>query len=116
LACEHLGRDVTLVSPDGVPDAYRFLPECERIRTAAEEAFDLSIGVDADGSHRLGSAEAAVLAAPRVIDIDHHTGPSPYGDLQLVDPTAAATGELVAALLDELHVPLSRAIADCLMA
>src|SRR5262249_45304255 len=72
LGCMALGKRVVMVSPDGVPDAYRFLPLWECVATAAEGEFDLGIGVDADGSARLGSAQAAVLAAPQVIDLDHH--------------------------------------------
>jgi len=51
-----------------------------------------------------------------VIDIDHHTGPAPYGDLALVDPSAAATGEIILELLDTLGAELTREIAVCLMA
>jgi phosphoesterase RecJ-like protein len=51
-----------------------------------------------------------------VIDIDHHTGPDPFGQVQLVDRTAAATGELVLNLLQELGVTISPEIACCLMA
>ena len=43
--------------------------------------WDLAIGLDADGSDRLGSAEAVVTAQRRVLDVDHHTG-EPYGDLR----------------------------------
>jgi phosphoesterase RecJ-like protein len=115
LGCEQLGKSVVLLSPDGVPERYRFLPTWERVVTAAEATFDLAVGVDADGRERLGSAETAVLGTPCVIDIDHHTGPEPFGDIQWVEPTAAATGELVARLLDTLEVPFTREIACCLM-
>ena len=37
--------------------------------TAAEGSFDVGIGVDADGSDRLGSAEAIVRGAPVVIPL-----------------------------------------------
>jgi phosphoesterase RecJ-like protein len=116
LGCHRLGKEVILLSPDGVPATYRFLPQWQRVVTAASGPVDLAIGVDADGSDRLGSAEAAVLAAPLVIDIDHHTGPDPFGDVRLVDPTAAATGELVLALLDALSVSLDQEMAVCLLA
>src|SRR5687767_10624303 len=67
LGLEGLGKRVQAVSPDGVPELYRFLPSWERVRTLAEGPFDLGIGLDADGSDRLGSAEAAVLTCPVVI-------------------------------------------------
>jgi bifunctional oligoribonuclease and PAP phosphatase NrnA len=116
LGLEALGKRVQPISQDGVPPLYRFLPQWQRIRSEATESCDLGIGLDADGSDRLGTAEAPVLACPVVIDIDHHTGPDPFGDVRLVDPTAAATGELVYHLLQELSVPLTRDIAVCLLA
>ena len=113
---EQLGKSVQAISPDGVPSLYRFLPGWEEVRTAAASPVELAIGLDADGSDRLGSAEATVLAAPVVIDIDHHTGPDPFGQVQVVDRTAAATGELVLNLLQELGVTVTPQIACCLMA
>jgi phosphoesterase RecJ-like protein len=115
LGLEQLGKRVTAVSPDGVPDGYRFLPQWHRVQTTAEGNWDLAIGLDADGSDRLGSAEAVVLAQPLVIDIDHHTGPDPYGQIRLVDRTAAATGELIYHLLKALGTPISVQIATCLL-
>lgn len=116
LACEELGKRVAFVSPDGVPALYRFLPHSDRVRTSPDGAFDIAIGLDADGAHRLGAAESAVMSAPFVIDIDHHTGPRPFGNLQIVEPTAAATGELVYKLICELGTAVTPEIATCLMA
>ena len=116
LACERLGKQATRVSVDGVPEMYARLPSADRVvRMPPPGPFDLAIGVDADGPDRLGAAEAAILSCPDVIDIDHHTGADRYGSLQLIDPTAAATGELVFDLIRELAVPLDREIAECLM-
>lgn len=113
---ERLGKQVDAVSQDGVPSLYRFLPGSERVLTEARGPYDAAIGLDADGSDRLGSVEAAVLEAPITIDLDHHTGPDPFGEVQVVDPTAAATGELVFDLLIELGVEPDREIAECLLA
>lgn len=111
-----------MVSPDGVPDHCAFIPGADRVVTAVEAgpdavpAFDLGIGLDADGSGRLGIAEPMVLGAATVLDIDHHVGAQRYGQIQLVDPTAAATGELVYALLLALGARISAPIAEALMA
>lgn len=111
-----LGKQVLPISPDGVPDTYRFLSGWERVATAPSGDCDVAIGLDADGSNRLGPVEKAILAAPLVIDIDHHGGPHHYGHLNHVDVTAAATGELVFALLQELRVEITPSIARNLMA
>src|SRR5438270_4226883 len=107
LACEQLGKQATRVSVDGVPELYASLPSADRVVTVASAGpYDLGIGVDADGSDRLGAAEPVILSCPSVIDIDHHTGADRYGSIQLIDSTAAATGELVFDLTRELGVPL----------
>jgi phosphoesterase RecJ-like protein len=117
LALESLGRQVVMLSPDGVPDHCAFIPGSDRVlRASPTHEFDLGIGLDADGSDRLGSAEAIVLGAPLVIDVDHHVGAERYGQIRLVDPTAAATGELVYDLLLAIGAPLTPEIATGLMA
>lgn len=115
LGLEQLGKQVVAASADGVPEAYRFLSGWERVVTSPGGSWDVGIGLDADGSDRLGALEALILAQPVVIDIDHHTGPDPFGHVQLVDCTAAATGELVYELLRELDVRITPEIAVCLM-
>jgi len=116
LGLERLGKSVQAVSQDGVPEMYRFLPGWERVLTEPTGPCDVAIGLDADGSDRLGRSEAAVLAAPVVIDLDHHTGPDPFGSIQVVDPSVASTGELVFELIVELGVALDADIATCLLA
>lgn len=116
LGLKQLGKEVRAVSPDGVPAAYRFLPGWEDVSNTVKGSFELAIGLDADGSDRLGPAESALLAQPLVIDLDHHTGPDPFGHIQVVDPTAAATGELVYELLRVLGVSITPEIAANLQA
>lgn len=117
LGLEQLGKEVTALSPDGVPPLYRFLPQWERVtHQLPERSFDMAIGMDADGSDRLGPAEPLVLSQRWVMDLDHHAGAERYGQIQVVDPSAAATGELVYDLLRELKVEITADIAVALMA
>jgi phosphoesterase RecJ-like protein len=118
LGCEALGKRVAMLSPDGVPEHCALIPGADRVlSTTAERDFDLGIGLDADGSDRRGPAEPILLSAPVVIDIDHHVGAERYGQIQLVEPSAAATGELVYELLRILlEDRVSPAIAEGLMA
>jgi phosphoesterase RecJ-like protein len=48
--------------------------------------------------------------------VDHHASNPGFGDVRLVDPQAAATVVLVAALLDGLGVQLDEELATCLYA
>jgi len=116
LGLEQLGKQVTAASADGVPALYRFLPGWERVVSTAAGRWDVAVGLDCDGSDRLGPLEPVLLAQPLVVDMDHHTGPDRFGQVQCVDPTAAATGELVYELLTELGAPLTREVAVNLQA
>jgi phosphoesterase RecJ-like protein len=115
LACVALGKPVTLVSADGVPDLYQFIPGADLVVQTASVAADVGIGLDADGAHRLGSAAPLVLGANTVIDIDHHVGTERYGQICVVEPEAAATGEIIYDLIQELGAPIDRSIAEALM-
>ncbi|MFW6437764.1 MAG: DHH family phosphoesterase, partial [Armatimonadota bacterium] len=79
------------------------------------EPADLGIALDCDGSDRLAGLEDALLASATVIDIDHHGGPDTFGDIEFVDPDAAATVVLVREVARELGVAqLTRELATAL--
>jgi bifunctional oligoribonuclease and PAP phosphatase NrnA len=48
------------------------------------------------------------------IVLDHHTSATSFGDLRLVAPSAAATVQIAAELLDRLELPLTPDVATCL--
>ena len=57
LGLEHGGKTTTLLSADGVPAIYTFLPETERVvRTTARRDFDLAIVLDAGDLSRVGAS------------------------------------------------------------
>jgi len=103
------------VCADPVPAIYRFLPGAERVgRELPPQPPMLAVAVDADGVGRVGRFAAELERVCTIIDIDHHATEKAFGDLQWVDPEAAATGEMIYRLLDEMKVPLSPEIATCL--
>ncbi len=122
-ALRALGKEVTALSSDGVPDIYRWMPGVEWIETSTTRRdFDLAIVCDAGALDRVGRAvQSAIAAAPCLIDIDHHVTEGVFGDIQVVDATAAATAELVWQVLRALGVATGRDLATqevavCLMA
>ena len=117
-----LKKDVTLLSSDGVPEIYRWMPGANMVETSTERRdFDLAIVCDAGALNRVGEKVLpAVTSAPKLINIDHHISDGPFGDIQIVSPAASATAELIWDLIKELGVQVEReladrAIADCLM-
>jgi phosphoesterase RecJ-like protein len=116
-ACDHLNKPVTLLSNDGVPDLYGFLPGVRRIRqTTDRRDFDLAVVLDAGDLTRVGAnVRPIVEAAPTLVDIDHHVTAGQFGQVRLLDSTAAATGEIIYDLLVALGVPFTLPIAECLL-
>jgi phosphoesterase RecJ-like protein len=117
LALENSGRRVAALLADPVPPNYRFLPGADRIRHRPPDwRADVGIVVDCDGLSRLGPLEPAVSSLPHLIDIDHHQTDRIFGEVQIIEPGAAATGEMVYHLLRRLDLPVDAEIATCLYA
>jgi phosphoesterase RecJ-like protein len=123
ILAECLGACADVVCNDAVPAAYAFLPWVERVRTDPDEsvAYDLVVVSDCGALDRIGAVRDRHAAlfdrVPRVV-IDHHAS---NGDRQpgtWVDPSAAATCEMVALLATRLGAPLAGeggALASALM-
>ena len=120
LVAERLGKQAEVVCIDAPPPALRFLPGVERVKRAPELEPDVSVVVDAGDISRVGglagSDWAPWLETARVINIDHHISNPGYGSVNLVDPGAAATCEMVALLLPALGVAPDQQLATVLLA
>ncbi|MGZ5020964.1 MAG: DHH family phosphoesterase [Chthoniobacterales bacterium] len=113
LSLRSLGKDVSIWNEDGMLDKYRFMPCAEllvRPPTAPQE-FDLGVALDTAVQNRLGLAGEAVRA-PKWINIDHHPTNPRYGDLNYIDPTAPATGQILFELISEQNLPMTPEIAE----
>ena len=107
----HFEKQYTLLNEDPVPPALSFLPGSEGIRQPGPDVRppEVAVVLDCGCFDRTGSAEALLAAAELVINIDHHASSDLFGHINLVDPTAAAAGEIVLGLFDEMDVPLGPA-------
>lgn len=115
LALEQHGITVSCYDRDGVPENCRFLPTSERVlQTLPEEMPPLVVYVDADRVERCGLTREALTGAQEFVRIDHHVSEAADLGPALVDPHAAATGELIFALLPLLSTELTPHIATCL--
>lgn len=112
-----MGKRVEVVCHSGVPKRYRFLPGADEVKTSPSFRPDLLVLVDCADLSRADIPDDLRENAPSVVAIDHHPQkPSESGWLVWVEPRAAAAGEMVAALLKALKVPVTREIATCLYA
>jgi phosphoesterase RecJ-like protein len=111
LALESAGKQTIVFDRDTVPDLYQFLPENTRI-THTVAVDDPSIWnlilLDCNTPDRAG-IEGFSFRSSAVID--HHETANNYGDIQWIEPDAAATGLMLFYLLRELGIPLTKEIA-----
>ena len=108
---EARGGRATLVCTDPVPPLYAFIPGVERFRTDPDPATrpDLVIVCDCGSLDRIGAVRdrhAELFAATPHLIIDHHASNGDGGADDWIEPSAAATCELVALLAARLDVPL----------
>jgi bifunctional oligoribonuclease and PAP phosphatase NrnA len=113
-ALERGGWTVVAGGPHRAPDVLAFLPGVEQYRTleTLEGRFDVAVLTDCPNPARTeGLIDQARKISTIVVNIDHHPDNHRYGDVNWIEPAAAATGELVYALLCELGSPITSDIA-----
>jgi phosphoesterase RecJ-like protein len=118
LALTQLGKRFTLVCDDGLPERFKYLPMSDRISSTPQPdaVYDLIIALDASDESRLGNAYAALPPPqPAVINIDHHITNTNYGAINLVQPEATATVEVLFELFVTLNLRLDESMAICLL-
>lgn len=115
IGLQSIGKDVFMVSPDGVPERYISLYGAGMIVRHLDRKVDLAIAVDCSNKEILGSGFKIFRRAKVGLEIDHHDFRRPFGDIQLVDPKAPAVGELIYKILNRLKVDITKDIAEGLL-
>ena len=86
----------------------------ELISTPTEKSYKTVFVFDCGNSSRLGNLENLVINSEKVVVVDHHIDPT-FGDLQIIDPKAASTTQVLYRIFKNENLKISREIADCLM-
>jgi phosphoesterase RecJ-like protein len=114
-----LGKTCVPACADPLPSAFTFLPGAEMLQTTlGDEQFDLVIALDAGELTRYGSLftqHSAFLQQAPLINIDHHISSEGCGQVNIIEPTAAATAELLVLFQQQAHLPLNKDAAVCLL-
>ena len=117
---QHIGKTCIPVCADPAPKMFAFLPGIEMLQnTLGDEHFDLVIALDASELTRFGAIYAqhrTFLEQVAMINIDHHISSQGCGQVNIIDPFAAATGELLVLLQQQAGLPLTTEAAQCLLA
>ena len=118
LIAEQLGKEYEIVCADPPAPMYAFLPRFDQIVSVPSGLADVAVVCDAATLERIGpiaSTYAAWLSRTAIVNIDHHATNLGFGIANLVDATAAATCEIVAALLPELGIEPDAELATALL-
>ena len=123
-ALKPLGVEIVPVISDGIlPKTLEFLPgirKALRYGTDALPDFDLICMLDCSDRKRLGAFydddPERVEGKYPIVNVDHHVTNDLFGVVNIVVPDAAATAEILAELIAYWQLPLTRTIAQCLLA
>lgn len=114
LALKKLGKKINIIKTDEVPSDYLFLPQVDLIKENNTDQIKLLIALDCSDLGRLGKFKDVNTKSEKIINIDHHVSNSSFGDFNIVDPKAAATGELIFHFIKDLGIEVDNEIATCL--
>lgn len=115
---QSLGKNVTAWNEDGIPEKFQYLPQHQllTVSSATPESFDVVLVLDNSNKKRIGTPLAAIAHAGVWINIDHHISNENFADLNYVDPTAPATGQILFEYFEALEIPITPDIAKNLFA
>jgi phosphoesterase RecJ-like protein len=117
LALKAEGKDVVCWNQDPVPAKLKFLdPDGVVERPKSGQKFDCVIAVDSASYERIGTAAEDLADRKVLVNIDHHTSNTVYGDINWVSAMEASSGELVTKLIRYAGWKLTPQIANCLFA
>lgn len=110
-----MGKRAHTVVPSPLPRLLRHLPGFDTIEQRPPP-LDLLFTFDCATIHRFGDMVDLVRGVPHVVNVDHHASNDGFGEINLVDARASATGQVVYQLLGALGCPISAATATNLYA
>jgi phosphoesterase RecJ-like protein len=120
LGLSRLGKKVDVWIKDGVPGYLMFLLGAKDVLSGpfpVSKSYEMLVVLDSGEFERIGETRKSVESAfGCIVNIDHHATNTRFGDLNWVDPGAAATGEMIFFLLTRLGLRIIPEIAECLLA
>ena len=115
-ALRALGKEVVVLSKDGVPENYQFLPDSGTVLSSTDRRdFDVGVLVDADVPKRVGDAAQIITSARILARIDHHASTENFGEVSITDTAVSSTCELVMRIFSANDVPIDADTASLLL-
>ncbi|MEO1958981.1 MAG: bifunctional oligoribonuclease/PAP phosphatase NrnA [Nautiliaceae bacterium] len=110
---KEIGKRVTVFNATSpLPKYLDFLPNFNKVTNTLPKEYDLMISLDCASFDRLGIENRPLF----LINIDHHISNTNYGDINIVNPKAAATAQIVFEFLKANSLPINKNTATSLYA
>lgn len=115
-ALQKMGLEPAMACSDPIPPRFNYIPGIETVVQDIRAVFDLFISLDCSDLRRLGRlSQVSTFGSTPLLNIDHHMTNLNFGTVNLVDPHASSTAEVVLRLLEYMAVPLDAQMATCLL-
>ena len=110
-----LGKEVTLVREEAIPERYQFLPGIEQIRPIDDIKnsldIDTVIALECPKLSRAGDIISSLSDDIKIINIDHHQDNDNYGQIKWIDKDASSVGEMVYELFESFRYQIDEETA-----
>jgi bifunctional oligoribonuclease and PAP phosphatase NrnA len=116
LSMRAMGREARVVVPSPMPRMLDYLPGFDTITEAGDDNLGALFTFDCATTARFGDKQDLISRTPTVINVDHHVSNEGFGAINLIEPTASATGQVVYDLLTALGAPITADVATNLYA
>ncbi|HEX2958810.1 MAG TPA: bifunctional oligoribonuclease/PAP phosphatase NrnA [Chitinispirillaceae bacterium] len=109
-----LGKDVVIFDKDALPSKFHFLQNAAQFTNVRPDRhFDTLVVLDCSNPERMGWDNPFDVAAT-IINIDHHRDNSHFGNHNVVQTSAAATGEIIYQFFTESDITFPSFVAEAL--
>lgn len=112
-----LGKEPILACQDRRPNSLQFLPFQDKIiNQVFDQDIDLVISLDSSDAKRMGDIyDARQYGNLPLLVIDHHITNTQFGSVNWVEPSAAATAEIIYYLCLALGAEIQADLATCIL-
>lgn len=115
---ENFKKKADMMAISKIPDVYSYLPYLSEVKNIEDfdksREYDLVINVDVASMDRICDAKILFEKAKHTINFDHHKTNIGYGEINIINPDASSTGEVLFDCFNKMNWKLNLDIATCL--
>src|SRR2546429_9705585 len=112
-ALKTAAKHVWVLLPPPLPEMYSFLPGFDDIKDVPPGGVEpqLVFFFDSGNLERSGSSVKHIASHATIVNVDHHPSNSRFGDVNVIEPSASAVGQMVFVMLEHFGFPITPTIA-----